>query len=204
MNDQEAIVLLKSDSHEDFEYLYQVYGGQVYNFSKLYINSSEDIKEVVQEVFVKLWEARSFLREDENFRGFLFIVTRNLIFNRQKKTFNENFYKLSVLSAYEQSNIDSYNIEEELQAKELNNYIDKIIEELPPKQQEIFILSNTVIAGLRLHNYSTSVLATFNTFLPQFPFFQVKDQIRIKVLSVDTGFKMHVFGGGPSGTSDKG
>ena len=81
------------------------------------------------------------LREDENFRGFLFIVTRNLIFNRQKKTFNENFYKLSVLSAYEQSNIDSYNIEEELQAKELNNYIDKIIEELPPKQQEIFILS---------------------------------------------------------------
>ena len=141
MNDQEAIVLLKSDSHESFEYLYKVYGGQVYNFSKLYINSSEDIKEVVQEVFVKLWEARSFLREDENFRGFLFIVTRNLIFNRQKKTFNENFYKLSVLSAYEQSNIDSYNIEEELQAKELNNYIDKIIEELPPKQQEILILS---------------------------------------------------------------
>ena len=74
MNDQEAIVLLKSDSHEAFEYLYKVYGGQVYNFSKLYINSSEDIKEVVQEVFVKLWEARSFLREDENFRGFLFIV----------------------------------------------------------------------------------------------------------------------------------
>ena len=74
MNDQEAIVLLKSDSHEAFEYLYKVYGGQVYNFSKLYINSSEDIKEVVQEVFVKLWEARSFLREDENFRGFLFCL----------------------------------------------------------------------------------------------------------------------------------
>ena len=34
MNDQEAIVLLKSDSHEAFEYLYKVYGGQVYNFSK--------------------------------------------------------------------------------------------------------------------------------------------------------------------------
>ena len=31
MNDQEAIVLLKSDSHEAFEYLYKVYGGQVYN-----------------------------------------------------------------------------------------------------------------------------------------------------------------------------
>lgn len=141
MNDQKAIELLKSDNHEAFEYLYKVYCGQVYNFSKLYINSSEDIKEVVQEVFIKLWEARALLRENDNLRGFLFIVTRNLIFNRQKKTFNENFYKTSVLNAYNQSNFDSFNIEEELQAEELNKYIDKIITELPPKQQEIFILS---------------------------------------------------------------
>lgn len=141
MNDQEAIVLLKSDNHEAFEYLYKVYCGQVYNFSRLYINSSEDIKEIVQEVFIKLWETRSFLRENDNLKGYLFIVTRNLIFNRQKKAFNENFYKTSVLSAYAQLSIDSCNIEEELQAKELNKYIDKIIAELPPKQQEIFILS---------------------------------------------------------------
>lgn len=39
MNDQEAIVLLKSDSHEAFEYLYKVYDGQVYNFSKLYLST---------------------------------------------------------------------------------------------------------------------------------------------------------------------
>ena len=141
MNDQEAIVLLKSDNHEAFEYLYRVYCGQVYNFSRLYINSSEDIKEIVQEVFIKLWETRSFLRENDNLKGYLFIVTRNLIFNRQKKAFNENFYKTSVLSAYAHLSIDSCNIEEELQAKELNKYIDKIIAELPPKQQEIFILS---------------------------------------------------------------
>lgn len=44
MNDQEAIVLLKSDSHEAFEYLYKVYGGQVYNFSKLYINHLKILK----------------------------------------------------------------------------------------------------------------------------------------------------------------
>lgn len=37
MNDQEAIVLLKSDSHEAFEYLYKVYGGQVYNYISIHL-----------------------------------------------------------------------------------------------------------------------------------------------------------------------
>lgn len=141
MNDQKAIILLRTDNHEAFEYLYKAYCGQVYNFSKLYINSSEDIKEVVQEVFIKLWETRSFIKENENFKGYLFIITRNIIFNHQKKNFNENFYKTSFLNAFSQANIDSYDIEEELQAAELSRYIDKIISELPPKQQEIFILS---------------------------------------------------------------
>lgn len=141
MNDKEAIVLLKRDSHEAFEYLYRQYNGQVYHFTKLYIHSSEEAKEVVQEIFVKLWETRSFLKEDENFKGYLFIITRNLIFNQQKKKFNDLFYKTTILNAFDESNIDPFDIEEELQAKELKVYIDSLIKELPPKQQEIFILS---------------------------------------------------------------
>lgn len=141
MNDKEAIILLKTDNHEAFEFLYKTYCGQVHNFSKLYIGSSEGIKEIVQEVFVKLWETRSFLREEDNFKGYLFIITRNIIFNQQKRAFNETFYKASVLNAFSQPEIDSYNIEEELQAAELSKHIDLLIKELPPKQQEIFILS---------------------------------------------------------------
>lgn len=141
MDDTKAITLLKNDNHEAFEYLYKTYCGQVYNFCRLYINSSEEVKEVAQEVFVKLWETRSFLKEDENFQGYLFIITRNLIFNQKKKALNEEYYKMSVLSAFDYANIDPYSIEEEMQAAELKKHLDRLIGELPPKQQEIFILS---------------------------------------------------------------
>ncbi|EXY66705.1 sigma-70 family RNA polymerase sigma factor, partial [Bacteroides fragilis] len=93
--------------------------------------------EVVQEVFVKLWEARIFLKENESFKGFLFIITRNIIFNQFRKSFNENAYKTTVLSSAEVE----YDIENEMDAADLQGYIKKLISELTPRQQEVFHLS---------------------------------------------------------------
>ena len=137
MEENELILLLKQSSKEAFTTLYKKYWKQVYNFSRLYLTSQSVAEEVVQEVFIKVWESRDFLREEENFKGLLFIITRNLIFNIHRKNVNEDFYKITVLSAME----SSYDIEEELEAKNLSEYIDLLIAELPPRRREIFNLS---------------------------------------------------------------
>lgn len=142
MDEKETIVQLKDGNHEAFAWIYDTYWSQVYNFCRLYITSIEDSKEVVQQVFVKVWEARALIKENENFKGFLFIITRNIIFNQSKKRFNEDFYKLSVLKAYSESNTEAqYEIEEELAVKQLGNYINLLIDKLPPRQKEVFVLS---------------------------------------------------------------
>lgn len=143
MNEKQAIMLLKEDSHEAYTLLYNMYWDKVYNFSRLYVSSIEDAKEIVQTVFVKLWETRSFLKEDENFKGYLFIITRNIIFNLQKKCFNEFFYKTSILKAFSEQNIEDAYGEETLYASELKLYIDHLIETLPSRQREAFLLSRT-------------------------------------------------------------
>ena len=74
---------------------------------------------------------------EDNFKGLLFIITRNLIFNQHRKSLNEDFYKMTVISAME----SSYDIEEEIEAKNLSDYIDLLINELPPRRREIFNLS---------------------------------------------------------------
>ena len=129
MEDNELILLLKQNSKEAFTALYKKYWRQVYNFSRLYLTN--------QEVFIKVWEGRDFMREDDNFKGLMFIITRNLIFNQHRKNLNEDFYKMTVLAAME----DSYDIEEEIEAKNLSEYIDMLINELPPRRREIFNLS---------------------------------------------------------------
>lgn len=138
MEEREAISLLRQGSDEAFTTLYNQYWRQVYNFSRLYLVSSDAAREVVQEVFLKVWEMREFVREDEPFKGLLFIITRNLVFNQHRKSVNENFYKVTVLAALEKSYED---VEQEIEAKNLGEYIDMLIEELPPRRREIFILS---------------------------------------------------------------
>ena len=142
MDEKETIVQLKGGSHEAFAQIYNTYWSQVYNFCRLYINSIEDSKEIVQQVFVKVWEAREWIKENENFKGFLFIITRNIIFNQSKRKLNEDFYKMSVIKAFDQSNIEAqYEIEEEITTKQLSGYINMLIEKLPPRQKEVFMLS---------------------------------------------------------------
>lgn len=97
----------------------------------------ETMEEGVQEVFVKVWETRDFLRADDNFKGYLFIITRNLIFNQFRKSFNENAYKLTVLSAA----MDYYDMEDELSAADLKEFIKRMVGGLPPRQQEVFKMS---------------------------------------------------------------
>lgn len=137
MQEKELIILLKDGDEKAFTTLYRKYWAKVYNFSRLYLSSMTEVEEVVQEVFVKVWETRFLLREDDNFKGFLFIITRNLIFNQFRKSFNEKAYKLTVLS----SAMAHYDMEEELNTADLQEFIQKIVLELPPRQQEVFKMS---------------------------------------------------------------
>lgn len=137
MIDQELISKLKKGSEKAFTVLYEKYWSKVYHFSRIYLTSESEIEEVVQEVFVKVWEARQFLREEDSFQGFLFILTRNLIFNQFRRSFNENAYKLTVLS----SAVKHYDIESEINTADLEDFLKRMIRELPPRQQEVFNLS---------------------------------------------------------------
>lgn len=137
MDERELIIRLKQSSKDAFTALYKSYWKQVYNFSRLYLTHANVAEDVVQEVFVKVWETREFLREDDSFKGLLFIITRNLIFNQHRKNVNEDFYKLTVLAALE----EPYDVEEEIETHNLQEYIDRLIDELPPRRREIFNLS---------------------------------------------------------------
>lgn len=137
MEERELISKIKVGDEAAFKELYKKYWPKVHNFSQLFLTSSSEIEEVVQEVFVKLWEIRYLLRPDDKFEGFLFIITRNLIFNQFRRSFNETNYKLTILRSIN----ESYSIEEEMDTADLKIYITHLIEELPPRQKEVFIMS---------------------------------------------------------------
>ena len=67
--EKELIIALKQGDEKAFNILYKQYWKQVYNFCRLYLTNTEEAEEVVQDVFVRLWQSRDFLRENDNFKG---------------------------------------------------------------------------------------------------------------------------------------
>lgn len=137
MQEKETVRKLKHGDQKAFAFIYNRYWKHVYNFTKLYFIAEMDIEEIVQEVFVKIWESHHFLDENKNFEGYLFITTRNVIFNHSRKYYKETALKQTALQAIE----ESYDIEGELDAADLKKFIDKLIMQLPPRQQEVFRMS---------------------------------------------------------------
>lgn len=150
MKDQELVALLKKGDNAAFSIIYNKYWEKVCNFSRLYITLDADVEDITQQVFMKLWNYRENLKENESIEGFLFVTTRNAIFSNMRKSFNEDAYKLTVLNAIDDENCnDWYGIQEEIEAHELGEYIEQLIEELSPRQKEIFRLSRKEMCSNR-------------------------------------------------------
>ncbi len=139
MTEIELIQSMKQGDESAFTALYKIYWAKVHNFSRLYLSSLSEVEEVVQEVFVKVWESRALIREKESFSGFLFIITRNTIFNQFRRSFNDEAYRDTVLSAAQVST--TYGVEDDLYAAELKDCLMRLLSELPPRQQEVFRMS---------------------------------------------------------------
>jgi len=137
MKESDLILQLKEGNKEAFTSIYKKYWKEVYNFTRLYIKSVADSEEIVQDVFVKVWETHNKINEAESFQGLLFIITRNIIFNKQRDSLNKTFLNYTILNAFVVEN----QVDEEIDAGLLKEYIQTLLNQLTPRQQEIFFLS---------------------------------------------------------------
>lgn len=79
------------------------------------------------------------LDNNKKVEGFLFVITRNIIFNKARSRMREDMFKMTILRSIE--NEEPYNQEDQMVAEDLKEYIDRLIAVLPKRQREIFLMS---------------------------------------------------------------
>ena len=133
-----SIDLLKKDDEGAFAEIYRRYAESLAGFASSKLFDLEDARDIIHDVFVKLWRERGKLQVDRDLKAYLFKLSRYRIVDKIRKNITREEYAAMV-----QALADRYEpgIEQQIAAKELQQSVEKALEELSPRVKEIYLLS---------------------------------------------------------------
>lgn len=119
--------------------LYKTFYNRLHHFSGAITRSGQIAEEVVDDVFVKLWNSRNKIGEIENLTVYLYVAVKNQSLNMLSRKANELITK-----PFDFIEIDlkdtSVNADELMITKEIFQRMQKAVEALPPRCRMIFKL----------------------------------------------------------------
>lgn len=102
----------------------------------LYLKDTTPAREVVQEVFLKIWLKREVMPGVEDLTGYLFILTRNHIYDSFKKQANQ----VKALDHFFLQQPDAVNdTDHRIQDHQYDHLLDKVVSSLPPERKKVYI-----------------------------------------------------------------
>ncbi|MDR1356050.1 MAG: RNA polymerase sigma-70 factor [Tannerellaceae bacterium] len=151
---------------EDFIKAYSVYYPKLVRFSQTYVLSLQDAENIVQDVFLHLWENWNRIDSLINMNAFLFMAVKNrcIDYLRKQTQLKQKEQSLSELQEKElQLNLYSLQTldESNLTKGEIETIVANAINALPERCREIFILSR--LEGLKHKEIAARLNISTNT-----------------------------------------
>lgn len=137
-DDCELVERLQKGDVEAFDLIYAKYSGKLYAFGFKYRRSTAESEELVQSVFLKLWENHKSLKIESSFKSYLFTIAYNDICRLFRKS---NYQQKFIDNTLHENPQSSTLIEEGIDYHFVLERVDQIIGKLPERQRIIFLKS---------------------------------------------------------------
>jgi RNA polymerase sigma-70 factor (family 1) len=132
--------LLKQIAEGDrkaFSTLYEQYLGELYRYVYLFTKSKEQSEEIVQDVFLKIWEKRESLAHINSFKAYLYRSAKNLVLDGVRK----DTVKLKAHQYLKpRSEQDEAMADERIINRQYEEIAERAIALLPEKRRAIFLM----------------------------------------------------------------
>jgi RNA polymerase sigma-70 factor (ECF subfamily) len=138
ISDEKLVNAIRKDDHFAFDALFRKYGPPLFAFVLSVLKEKYWAEEAVQEVFFKIWEKRKDLDPSLSFKSYLFTIALNTTKKHYRKKLQEEKYKQDVALELHTDHTSDFDV---VEYRNLLEYVDKIIDKLPPSRREIFIMS---------------------------------------------------------------
>ncbi len=159
-------------SKNAIEQLFETYYEVLVQYAKRFLFSKDECEDLVQDVFVGLWEKENAFPDDVSLKVFLYRSVRNKCFNVIKHNKVKDKYAENTIKSLEDDNLFLKQILEE----EIVRQLYKAIDVLPKRKKEIIKLSlkglkNTEIAeelDIKLQTVKTLKSQSYKILREQF------------------------------------
>jgi RNA polymerase sigma-70 factor (family 1) len=135
-NESDLLQRVAAGNEHAFRLLVEKYSGLLYKFIHRHTNDPQLSEEIVQDIFIKIWQTRETLTGLRSFRAFLLVVSRNHVLNTIKKMMREKKKQWE----WQKENT-SLQEEDQQELEEVFGLIDDAVNRLPPQQKRVWILS---------------------------------------------------------------
>lgn len=136
--DNTLVLRIKKNDQAAFRMLYDRYKGKIYRFIlKISEGDGYLAEEIVQMVFIKIWEDRTKIAIHESVINYLYTCARNMFLNTVARQVNE---EIIIKTLAEKTISEKSPVENEVELNLLLEEIDRIITLLPPARQKIYRL----------------------------------------------------------------
>ena len=137
-NDNNVLIeSLKNGDEKAYAYLIDTYHNKLCVYANSLVKNIYSAEDIVQNVFIKVWEQRTRLKSDHALKSFLYKLVYNEFIDLYRK--NQSLFSLEK-SYYDALNSIVFEDDSESFQRVLN-VVNKEIQNLPPKCKEVFILS---------------------------------------------------------------
>ncbi|HWK06303.1 MAG TPA: RNA polymerase sigma-70 factor [Puia sp.] len=143
-----------------FRQVYLSYYKRLYQFALAIMKTREPAEEIVEDVFIRIWQQREELPTIRNLRVYLYTATKNTALNylskKARESITEPFDHIQI-----ELNGSAVNPEQILITAEMYKKIQKAVEALPPRCKMIFKLVRE--DGLRYKEIAEILNISVNT-----------------------------------------
>ncbi|MDR0543386.1 MAG: RNA polymerase sigma-70 factor [Dysgonamonadaceae bacterium] len=166
-----------------FSEVYLSYYSRLVSFAREYVVSEEDAENIVQDLFLFLWENKEMLHTLNNPNAYFFTLTKNRCIDFLRKKNNEINRNEKIQSTFEAElklKLDSLEVFDtfDLNDKNIEDIITEAINSLPEKCREIFLLSR--FDGLKYKEIAEKLNLSVNTVENQMSIALRKLRMRLK------------------------
>jgi RNA polymerase sigma-70 factor, ECF subfamily len=138
LDDSVLVTRIRQNDKDAFKSLYNRYSKKIYFFSLKYLSNNIEAEELVQSVFISVWENRKSLDPSNYVKSYIYKAAVNHIYNYlKKKSIHDRFVEAQTSKDETHSNL-TY---EQVFFNDLEKLINSIVSTLPSQQQKIFQLN---------------------------------------------------------------